>query len=91
MAPCFNSWLIRVTDLWVLSIETRDGIRHEVDNFGLHAFTAKEVVWGNAGLAHVGRLAPQNPLECHRQVAVVCHVAGTLTSQLQSARGQVPT
>ena len=75
--------------LWVISIETRDGILQGRHQPLLHLLATQDIIGGHTGLAGIEIAEPGHTVGHYLGVAVVIHIAGVLTPQLQGDGCQV--
>ena len=75
--------------LWVVSIETCDGILQGRYQPLLHLLATQDVIGGHTGLASIEVAEPGHAVGHSLGVAVIVHIAGVLTPQLQGDGRQV--
>ena len=69
--------------LWVVPIETCDGILQGRHQSLLHLLATQDVIRGHPGLASIEVAKPGHAVGNSLGVAVIVHIAGVLTPQLQ--------
>ena len=73
----------------VLTVEIFDLFSECFDEFVLYLIVYQYVIWCNASLSAVKRLAPCNSLCGYSDVSRLVYYARTFASELQNDRGQV--